>query len=44
MLAVMAFALYLFAISEVREGRLGAALVLGVLAVVMSGVAAAVGA
>jgi hypothetical protein len=39
MLGLMAVSLFLIAIGEIREGRLGAALVLGFVAVVLSGLA-----
>ena len=41
MLGFAALALFLFAFSEIREGRFGAALALGALAVVIFSVAAA---
>ena len=42
MLWLTAFALFIFAFAELREGRLGAALMLGLLAVLMCSMAAAV--
>jgi hypothetical protein len=44
MSGLAAFALFLFAFSEVREGRLAAALAVGVLASLMSSLAAALAA
>jgi hypothetical protein len=40
MLGLTAFVLFVVAVGEIREGRLAAAVVLGFLAVVLSGIAA----